>query len=119
MKHLSPILLAIALIAGLAILAPSPAAANPWCSQCVDTGLCFPCCMCMGHGPGLCSYMCDGLIPLADSGEGDDASMDPLFQSPWSELLSGQTLGESTGCPTLAVKESETESDAPPAEPTN
>jgi hypothetical protein len=60
MKTFSSILLAVALLAGFAALAPSPAQAVPWCQVCDDTGDCFACCRCAGGSVAACFNACGG-----------------------------------------------------------
>lgn len=40
---------------------PQPMASpSIWCTQCDQTGDCFPCCRCDGGGPGYCTILCYG-----------------------------------------------------------
>lgn len=57
MKTASTIVLAIALMAGMAALASAPASAAPWCNICDQNGDCFSCCKCDGNSTYECAFL--------------------------------------------------------------
>lgn len=58
MRKFTPILLAAALIVGLAALAPAPAQAVDWCFLCDQSPECMSCCMCEFMSVGICGPLC-------------------------------------------------------------
>lgn len=66
MRKTSSLLLAAALIVGIAALAPVPTQAIDWCLACDQSPECFSCCKCEGYGTGYCGALCGAPDEAAD-----------------------------------------------------